>query len=306
MVRGNLLSFLAVILLVQLAGAANHWGYPDRNSTNEFPQWGGICDTGSLQSPIDLSVAGALKGYFPDFKFHNYEETITSHSLLNNGHTIKLSNFNTEMILSGGPLDHKYVVEEIHLHWWSEHTIDKIRYPMEAHIVHRNLRYANVTEAAGHKDGLSVIGVLFHASNAPNAGVGKILENIAFVNAADEIDKPVKIDQKFKLRELFPKLTGGYLTYPGSLTTPSCAESVTWIVLLDTFSVTMDQVNQFRAIETFGGKQLTDNYRDVQKKYNRPVMVVRHESSSAPASLGASAFSLLGTFVVVYISKFLQ
>lgn len=306
MVCGNLLSSLAVLLLLQSANAADHWGYPDRNTTNVFPQWGGLCDSGSRQSPIDLSISGALKGNFPEFDFHNYDKTLTSPSLLNNGHTVKLSKFDVEMTLTGGPLSDKFVVEELHLHWWSEHTIDKVRYPMEAHIVHRNTRYANVSEAAAHKNGLAVIGVLFHASNEANVGIGKILENIEFINSADEINKPVKIDQKFNLRELFPKLSGGYLSYPGSLTTPSCAESVTWIVLLDTFSVTLEQVNKFRAVETYGGKKLTDNYRDVQKKNNRPVLVVHQESSSAPITLRISTMSLLGSIMVIYISKILQ
>ncbi|XP_055852004.1 carbonic anhydrase 2 [Episyrphus balteatus] len=306
MVNGNLLTSFAVILLFQSVVGSDHWSYPDRNATNVFPQWGGLCDTGNRQSPIDLSLSGALKGNFPDFEFHNYDKTLTSPSLLNNGHTVKLSNFNVQMTLTGGPLTDKFIVEEVHLHWWSEHTIDKIRYPMEAHIVHRNTRYANITEAASHKNGIAVVGVLFHASNEANKGIGKIIENIEFINSADEIGKPVKIEQKLNLREFFPKLSGGYLSYPGSLTTPSCAEAVTWIVLLDTFPVTLDQVNEFKGIETYGGKKLTDNYRDVQKKNNRPVLVVHQESSDAPASLRASTFSLIGSIVVLYISKVLQ
>jgi len=31
-----------------------------------------------------------------------------------------------------------------------------------------------------------------------------------------------------------------YFTYAGSLTTPTCAEAVTWIVLTETFPVTLD------------------------------------------------------------------
>ncbi|XP_055906791.1 carbonic anhydrase 2 [Eupeodes corollae] len=306
MIGGKLFFTFAVILLFQYA-ACDHWSYPDRNSTNvSFPLWGGLCDVGNRQSPIDLSISGALKGNFPDIDYRNYDKPLTSPSLVNNGHTVKLTKFDVEMTMTGGPLNDKFIVEELHLHWWSEHTIDKIRYPMEAHIVHRNTRYSNISEAAAHKDGIAVVGVLFHASNQPNVGIGKIVENIEFINSADDIDKAVTIEQKLNLRELFPRLSGGYLSYPGSLTTPSCAESVTWLVLLDTFPVTLDQVNKFKGVETYGGKKLSDNYRDLQRKNNRPVLVVHQDSSSAPAPINMSAMSLFGSIVVIYISKFLQ
>lgn len=306
MTREKKFSSLAVVLLIQYVIASDHWTYPDRNHTNVFPKWGGLCDYGSHQSPIDLGIFGAMKGNFPEFEFQNYDKSLSSPLLLNNGHTVKLSNFDIQMSLNGGPLTGKFIVEELHLHWWSEHTIDNIRYPMEAHIVHRNSIYKNITEASLHKNGIAVIGILFHASNKPNLGIGKIVESLPFISSADEINRPVRIDKKMNLHEMFPKFTRGYLTYPGSLTTPSCAESVTWIVLLDTCSVTMDQVNVFRGIETFGGKQLTDNYRDVQKKNNRPIVIVQQESSMATEPVRVSSLSLIGVIVVMLTTKLLQ
>lgn len=56
-----------------------------------FPQWGGLCDYGRHQSPIDLSTSGALKGIFPEFDFHNYDKNLDKPLLLNNGHTGKKS-----------------------------------------------------------------------------------------------------------------------------------------------------------------------------------------------------------------------
>lgn len=300
----KLSSLVVILLIIRYVIASDHWSYPDRNYTNVFPQWGGLCDYGSHQSPIDLSISGALKANFPEFEFQDYDKSLSSPLLLNNGHTVKLSNFDIQMTLNGGPLTGKFIVEELHLHWWSEHTIDKIRYPMEAHIVHRNSIYKNITEASLHKNGIAVIGILFHASNAPNLGIGKIVESLPFISSADEINRPVRMDRKLNLHELFPKFSRGYLTYPGSLTTPSCAESVTWIVLLDTCSVTLEQVNMFRGIETYGGKQLTDNYRDVQKKNNRPIFVVQQESSIAPGPLRVSSFSLIGVIALMLTTKF--
>lgn len=69
--------------------------------------------------------------------------------------------------LTGGPLnDDVYIVEQFHCHWGcsdgrgSEHTVDGQAYSGELHIVHWNSsKYASFHEAAGHPDGLAVLGV---------------------------------------------------------------------------------------------------------------------------------------------------
>lgn len=59
------------------------------------------------------------------------------------------------------------MADGFHFHWGSpnqrgsEHSINKQRFDVELHIVHRNARYSDVAEAAKHKDGLAVIGVMF-------------------------------------------------------------------------------------------------------------------------------------------------
>lgn len=69
--------------------------------------------------------------------------------------------------LTGGPLnDDIYIVEQFHCHWGcsdgrgSEHTVDGQAFSGELHIVHWNSsKYASFHEAAGHPDGLAVLGV---------------------------------------------------------------------------------------------------------------------------------------------------
>jgi len=65
---------------------------------------------------------------------------------------VQLSGFAHDLTLSGGGLGSDYVVEQIHMHWWSEHTINDIRYPLEVHIVHRNTIYPNISMAANFKE----------------------------------------------------------------------------------------------------------------------------------------------------------
>lgn len=69
--------------------------------------------------------------------------------------------------ISGGLLKGQYVAEGLHFHWGSpvsrgsEHVINRKRYDVEMHIVHRNTRYNDVTEALNYIDGVAVLGVMF-------------------------------------------------------------------------------------------------------------------------------------------------
>lgn len=57
-----------------------------------FPKWGGLCDSGKKQSPINLHVKGALKGEFDALKFENYDEHQKNLRMVNNGHSSELEN----------------------------------------------------------------------------------------------------------------------------------------------------------------------------------------------------------------------
>ncbi len=69
---------------------------------------------------------------------------------------------------------------QFHIHWGdkktrgAEHVFpdlgDGIRSIAELHMVHVNVRYADLTEAAGKSDGLLVLGIAFeHDETADNA-----------------------------------------------------------------------------------------------------------------------------------------
>ncbi|XP_030559474.1 carbonic anhydrase 2 [Drosophila novamexicana] len=294
--------FLAAIACCLLAlSAASEWGYPDldNNQDEAFPKWGGLCDNGKKQSPINLHVKGALKGEFSALKFDNYDEEQGSLQMVNNGHSIQLSGFAHDLTLSGGGLVSDYVVEQIHMHWWSEHTINDIRYPLEVHIVHRNKIYPNMSMAANFKDGITVLGVLYHVSNTPNEAIDSIIKSLDSVKSYERINIPANIEDSLAVDDLVPSVDT-YFTYAGSLTTPTCAEAVTWIVLTNTFPVTLDQVNQFKEIEYEKDKQLHNNYRELQSENNRAVvLVVQQERGSAGqlSTLGMGLTLLLGLAV---------
>jgi len=63
--------------------------------------------------------------------------------------------------LSGANLQSEYILEQMHLHWDAEHTVDGLRGPLELHLVHYDKQYANVSIAAQHENGIAVVSVLF-------------------------------------------------------------------------------------------------------------------------------------------------
>lgn len=75
----------------------------------------------------------------------------------------------------GGKLKNEYEFEGLHFHWGdknnrgSEHVLNDIRFPMEMHIIHRNKKYANVSEALEHPDGLTVLAFFYQVSNFSGA-----------------------------------------------------------------------------------------------------------------------------------------
>lgn len=71
----------------------------------------------------------------------------------------------------GATLSNNYEFESFHFHWGlknyrgSEHIINDVSYPLELHIIHRNMKYSNLTEAVLEKDGLAVLAIVFEVSS---------------------------------------------------------------------------------------------------------------------------------------------
>lgn len=87
-VNANVLLVLLGLALVRCGADTWHYPKPGPDGTVGQPEhWGGNCDTGRRQSPIDVNYKAAVKGVYPKFVFVNYDQPMLNASLVNNGHT---------------------------------------------------------------------------------------------------------------------------------------------------------------------------------------------------------------------------
>ena len=123
---------------------------------------------------------------------------------------------------------YKYKLNSFHFHLYSEHRIENKQYPMEMHLVHKNLN---------KEDSLNenlVIGILFdYKDNKENKFLNDInLAKEKKINDASIVDLINKND--------------AFYYYKGSLTTIPCTENVNWIVFKDIKSMSFEQFNKFK------------------------------------------------------------
>ncbi|KAI3919174.1 hypothetical protein MKX01_018813 [Papaver californicum] len=175
-------------------------------------EWG-ICNSGSLQSPIDLlhervevvhNLGKIKKHYKPaNATLKNRGHDITLHWGIGTAGSIRING--TE-----------YALDQSHWHSPSEHTINGKRFALELHMVHRNLKLGKT----------AVVSVLYEIGG-PDSFLKKLEKDIKNISDTDiETHKEIKIGM---VNPRHIKTGGGkFYRYLGSLTTPPCTEGVIW------------------------------------------------------------------------------
>lgn len=222
---------IKLLMAIMLAASASvnaeqiHWGY----SGQEAPErWGtlssdfSLCSTGKNQSPIDIHDALKTHHSKLELKYTGGKQTI-----INNGHTVQVN------VMPGNTLKldgESYVLKQFHFHTPSENEIKGQRYPLEVHFVYQN-----------KDDALAVVAVMFKE--------GKENEQLATLWRQMPVTKGTSntLFSAIDIRSMLPK-TFNYYRFSGSLTTPPCTEGVTWLVLDEMSSVSVEQVNQFESV----------------------------------------------------------
>jgi carbonic anhydrase len=219
--------------------------------------------------------------------FNNYNNIELKEAYLeNNGHSVELVIPEQDIgsaKLSGGPLSGSYQLHQLHFHWGednskgSEHTVDGKRFPLEMHLVHvtTDIPYKSTEYPVPH--GLAVVSFLFQISDEDNKNMPPITDKIKSISKSHtETDM-----ENFKLSDLISEASeGGYFTYDGSLTTPSCDEVVHWIVFQTPISISSRQIAKYRMAHDSSGARLVNNFRPIQDLNDRTVYNVRSNTSN--------------------------
>jgi len=153
---------LAVWILALLIGYISAWSYPESTANG----WSGTCQSGSRQSPIDLSTSMTANVHAP-LKYKRYfNKKFNKHfqgRLMNDGNTVSWyanpSSTNTmrggkkwknktpnirDGPFAGNQFSHAYYLWKLEFHWGqpgksnkgSEHTVNGKAYPLEMHMIH--------------------------------------------------------------------------------------------------------------------------------------------------------------------------
>lgn len=203
--------------------AKHEWDYGPEHGPEH---WGEIkpefaaCRVGQHQSPID--IRSTVKAELPGIRF-DYRPCPLR--IVDNGHTIQVNYAPGSSILVG---EHRYDLKQFHFHHPSEERIQGRGYELSLHLVH-----------ADAKGRLAVVAVLLETGKE-NPLVLDLWRHLPREKEHEEAAPGVTINAA----DLLPAARG-YYTFEGSLTTPPCSESVTWLVLKQAATVSQDEVARF-------------------------------------------------------------
>ncbi|CAG9798038.1 unnamed protein product [Chironomus riparius] len=232
---------------------SHDWGYTTENGPEKwhekFPLANGI-----RQSPVNIITS--LTKQSTDLQVNPLRWTYVPENvkcLINPGYCWRVDVNAKGSELTGGPLnDDKYVIEQFHCHWGcsdgrgSEHTVDGQSFSAELHIVHWNSsKYNSFQEAAGHPDGLAVLGV-FLKVGSEHEELDQIARLMPYIGHKGDRITLKSVD----IAKFLPE-NKAYWTYEGSLTTPPFNESVTWILFKEPMYVSSEQITLFRELRRY-------------------------------------------------------
>ncbi len=224
------------------------------------------CQAGKRQSPINLRLSngrGTPETDAPPADPIELSYNATELEIENLGSTIEFPYSPGSTMTIG---EDTYELLQFHLHARSEHTIQGKTYPMEIHLVHRNLNAPN----------FAVLGIMVEE--------GEENETFAEFGSAAEVAQMIPGDQQvayefptleLNVGDLIPEDLTTY-RYRGSLTTPPCSEVVNWHVLAQPITMSADQLAMFEdeiaQLRAAGGQG--QNHRPIQKLNGREIILV--------------------------------
>ncbi|CAH1377840.1 hypothetical protein MTP99_019244 [Tenebrio molitor] len=294
MITTSVLSLVIILIFSNSGGTfAADWSYKNEET------WPAECIKGKEQSPIALSESAAEEKSFPEFVFEQYDDRYMA-KIKNNGHAVEIRiDGNVRPTVRGGGLPSMYILDNLHLHWKSEHTINDERFPLELHLVHYSNNSRNVAEGLKHKGGVAVIAVLFYFSPDDDDELDHVFD------AVDRLHKQ-KINEfqqigKIDLNDFLPRDRAGFYRYNGSLTTPGCTEGVIWTVFTNPLPVSQSQVKSFSMLRTHENNFLSANFRNLQDLNDREVYLkISRPLNSGTFNSAFGSFKIFMIFIALF------
>jgi carbonic anhydrase len=220
------------------ASQAPHWGYRGESGPGRWASLAvenNLCEGGRAQSPIDLGrhptngTAPVLLHYRP-LRF----------TARDTGHTIQWD-FSDGASIAVDSVDYRLL--QVHFHSPAEHPADGSRHPLELHFVHRSA------------DGRLAVVAVFGREGRAHPALDQL---VAAMTSPQEESGPAVSPEALLPAERTA------IRYDGSLTTPPCSESVSWIVLAEPVEVAAEQLGRLRArysgndrpVQPLNGRQL--------------------------------------------------
>ncbi|KAL5108492.1 Carbonic anhydrase-related protein 10 [Taenia crassiceps] len=234
------------------------------------------CKHGKRQSPIDIVTDALIFDLsLHPVKLHGADQQLTI-SVENAGHDLLFAVIFGVITFSGGPLSYTYRLSEMRLKFGSssdrgsEHRVNSFAYPGELQLYAYNSDlYQSFADAVDRPNGVAAFSSMLQMSTETNKDL------MGIVMAAE---KTQFLGNKFhlkgiELQALFPAIDE-YMTYEGSLPFPSCAETVTWIILNRSIQISLKEMKvlrQLRTDKTLWSTSMADNFRPVNPLNNRSV-----------------------------------
>jgi len=260
------------------------WSYSGPTGPNYWPKVYPECG-GKSQSPINIQPYMTYQRPGIPIVAENYDRLYPT--ILEKGKKnvdLGLEGHKQKPWIAGGyiPMGESYEFANLYFHWGSnnsvgsEHRFGGYEFPAEAHFVHFNRKYGNLTNAADKPDGLLVLGFFLQIAKKSGPGMSVIADGIRSLDKTgnSEVDLgKLSIDAVLGHIPLVE-----YFFYQGSLTTPPCTENVLWHVFSNTIQISQRDLDAFRDLKKADGKSFSDNNRPVLPLNGRKVLrnVIKH------------------------------
>ncbi len=207
-------------------------------------QWEGVCKTGQMQSPIDISNPEKLSLELLPQLYFNYQPSQLDMVNDCNNYQLKLRFPKNQWLRVG---KRPYRLSEVRFREPGETAVNGKRPPMALQLVHLS------------PDATVLIVEVPVVVGKENPTIKTLWQRIPYPGR--EIEVPFI---KINVMDLVPE-DHRFYRFPGSLTAPICNEVVQWYLMKNSIEMSEDQIDQYR-------KYYHNTARPLQPLNNRPLV----------------------------------